>query len=228
MTRSTSYGTCVLCGKRTTKAGIARHLASCLEAQQPSGGRTGRLLRLRIEDAYSPLYWMDVEIKGVTTLATLDAFLRARWLECCGHLSSFYIGNTEYTVPIEMMDMDLGSDARDMDVGIGKVLSKGAKFTHIYDFGTSTELNLRVTDERQGNIDSEPLRLLSHNEAPAWTCEVCGGDAEWVCTTCMWDQDNPFYCADHATDHDCEDEDPEMLLPVVNSPRMGQCAYGAV
>ena len=102
-------------------------------------------------------------------------------------------------------------------------MSKGSRFQHVYDFGTSTELKLRLADERQGRIGGEPLRLLSHNEAPVWECEVCGEDADWVCTFCMSERENPFYCEAHAEDHDCEE--PEMLLPVVNSPRMGMCGY---
>ena len=31
------------------------------------------------------------------TLADLDDFLRAIWLECCGHLSEFTIGGTSYS-----------------------------------------------------------------------------------------------------------------------------------
>lgn len=226
MSTTTSYGTCVLCGKRTAKGSMSRHLGACTETLKPiTKGKPETLLRLRIEGADSPMFWMDVEITAGATLATLDGFLRQHWLECCGHLSSFYIGDTEYTVPIEMMDLDLGSDARDMNVRAGKVLSKGTSFRHLYDFGTSTELKLRVVDERQGNIGAVPLRRLSQNEEPEWTCEVCGEIATSVCTQCMWEIENPFYCDAHAEDHGC---DQEMLLPVVNSPRMGQCAYGAV
>jgi hypothetical protein len=79
-------------------------------------------------------------------------------------LSSFYIGDTEYTVPMEMMDMCLDSDARDMNFKVGKVLTRGNSFRHLYDFGTSTELKLRVVDERQGNIGAAQLRRLSQNE----------------------------------------------------------------
>jgi hypothetical protein len=37
----------------------------------------------------------------------------------------------------------------------------------------------------------------------------------------MSDTDNPFFCDSCAEKHEHE----EMLLPVVNSPRMGVCAY---
>jgi len=169
---------------------------------------------------------MDVEIKANATLQELNDFLRQRWLECCGHLSAFYIEGDTYMVPSYGMG-SVGSfgdpNERSMKVKLDEVLSKGSTFQHVYDFGTSTELKLRVVEERQGRIGSEPLRLLSLNEAPVWKCEVCGEDADWICTSCMYERENPFYCKLHAEDHDCEE--PEMLLPVVNSPRMGMCGY---
>src|SRR5680860_340212 len=93
MSKFTSYGTCALCGKRTTKGAMTRHLQKCLAEHEPEneGGKTGRLFQLRIEGAGSPVYWMDAEVKASSTLDALDDFLRRQWLECCGHLSSFRI-----------------------------------------------------------------------------------------------------------------------------------------
>jgi hypothetical protein len=76
MSLFTSYGICDLCGKRTTKAGMSRHLQSCLAEHEPSREEAARIFRLRIEDAYSPVYWMDVEMKARSTLEELDGFLR--------------------------------------------------------------------------------------------------------------------------------------------------------
>jgi len=81
---------------------------------------------------------------------------------------------------------------RTMKVELGEILSKGSRFHHTYDFGTSTELNLHVTEERQGRIGSETVHLLSQNEAPVWECEVCGEEASWICTFCMYERENPF------------------------------------
>lgn len=227
MGRFTSYGVCELCGKRTTKAGMSRHLQGCLAEHEPSRGEAARIFRLRIEDAYSPVYWMDVEMKAGSTLQELDDFLRETWLECCGHLSDFDIEGTTYTVSTPYDGGPFGmfgdSDGRTMKVKLGKILNKDSRFNHTYDFGTSTELKLRVVDERQGRAVRETVRLLSRNEAPVWECEVCGEEASWICTFCMYERENPFYCELHGEDHDCEE--PEMLLPVVNSPRMGECGY---
>jgi hypothetical protein len=227
VSRFVSYGICDLCGKRTTKAAMTRHLGSCLAEHEPSRGKPTRLFRLRIEDAYSPVYWMDVEMESGAALEELDDFLRGSWLECCGHLSAFYIGGATYMVPFyEKGTVGLYGDPneRTMEVELGEVLSKGDRFQHIYDFGTSTGLKLRVVDERQGRIGGETVRLLSQNEAPVWECDVCGEVAGWICGFCMYERENPFYCEHHAEDHDCE-EPGEMLLPVVNSPRMGVCGY---
>ena len=227
MSRFTSYGICALCGKRTTKAGMLRHLSSCLAEHEPSRGKDARLFRLRIEDAYSTIFWMDVEIKATATLEVLDDFLRQEWLECCGHLSAFYIDEDTYMVPsayrMEQFGLFADPNERSMKAKLGGILSKGSRFQHVYDFGTSTDLKLRVADERQGRVGSEPVRLLSLNEAPVWEWEVCGEEASWICTFCIYERQNPFYCELHSEDHDCEES--EMLLPVVNSPRMGMCGY---
>lgn len=225
MARFTSYGICELCGKRTTKAGMTRHLGSCAEAHDLAAGKPARLLRLRIEDAYSPFFWMDVEMKAGSTLEDLDDFLRHTWLECCGHLSAFYVGDVTYMLPqaAGMGGPFADPDERDMKAKLKDVLSEGTRFRHVYDFGTSSELKLRVSGEREGRLGGEPLRLLGRNEAPVWECDVCGGEAAQICTYCIYETDNPFYCEGHAEDHDCDE--PEMLLPVVNSPRMGMCGY---
>ncbi len=227
MSRHTSYGICVLCGKRTTKAGMSRHMNSCLADHEPSRAKAARLFRLRVEDAFSPIFWMDVEMKATSTLEDLDEFLRLKWLECCGHLSDFDIDGTTYMVPsayrMESVGLFTDPSERSMKVKLGGILSKGSRFQHTYDFGTSTELKLRVVDEREGRIGSKQVRLLSQNEAPVWECEVCGEEASWICTFCMYERENPFYCEDHSEDHECDE--PEMLLPVVNSPRMGMCGY---
>ena len=217
MSRFVSYGRCALCGRRTSKAAMGRHLEKCAAENDASRGKAGRLLRLRMEDAYSPIFWMDVEMKAGATLSELDDFLREIWLECCGHLSAFEIGGRSYSsAPYD--------GERGMGVKIGEVLAPGTGFHHTYDFGTSTELDLRVTGERQGRIGDGPLRLLSRNEALEWECAVCGEPAAWVCGYCIYETESPFYCEAHASseEHECGDE---ALLPVVNSPRMGVCGY---
>ncbi len=80
------------------------------------------------------MYWLHIEIAAKATLEDLDSFLRAVWLECCGHLSSFEIaGESFISEKIEPGD-------RSMNIALEKVMAPGMKFEYIYDFGTSTEL----------------------------------------------------------------------------------------
>lgn len=215
MARTTSYGICELCGKRTSKAGMTRHLASHL-AKGDEEGESRRLLRLRVLAAYAPLYRLDLEVDAGGTLADLDAVLRDTWLECCGHLSAFTIGGARYGV---VPDDVFGE--RDMEVPIGDVAKVGTTFRHEYDFGSTTELKLRVQGEREGSIDGRPQRLLARNEPPAWRCSVCGAPATMIDTESIYDTGEPFRCDEHAA----EVEDEWTLSPVVNSPRMGVCGY---
>jgi hypothetical protein len=110
-----------------------------------------------------------------------------------------------------------------MDVPLADVLNVGTKFTHEYDFGSTTELRLRVVGEREGVPldDEDPVTLLARNDPPDIRCVVCGEPATQVCTSCNW-QDQGWLCDKCAPKHECGEE---MLLPVVNSPRVGVCGY---
>lgn len=222
MTRIRTRGACALCGYESSKAGVTRHLKSCPGAHDSATGKATKVWQLRVEDAYSAPYWLDVEIKQTATLADLDAFLREVWLECCGHLSAFDIGRERYGGSYGQGapgGFDLGE--KSMKVKVEEVLSPDLKFTHEYDFGSTTELTLKVMGEREGRIGRAPLRLLARNDAPSWTCSVCGEPATQVHTEAMYEEGNPFYCDLHAG----AQEDEWAFLPVVNSPRMGVCGY---
>jgi hypothetical protein len=148
--------------------------------------------------------------------------LRVVWLECCGHLSAFDINRCRYTVDYELEDSFAflrDPDERTMKVKLGEILSPSLVFSHEYDFGSTTYLELKVVGEREGRIGREPLRLLARNDAPSWECSVCGAVAAQIDTEAMWEEGNPFYCERHAEGEEW------AFLPVVNSPRMGVCRY---
>jgi L-ascorbate metabolism protein UlaG (beta-lactamase superfamily) len=111
---------------------------------------------------------------------------------------------------------------RSMRSTIGDVFSHdGQKGTHDYDFGSTTRLSLARTGMRVSRIDKSGVRLLGRNDPLNWACGVCGQPATLVC--CARDNDSsPFVCAAHQKGHRCQDV---AFLPVVNSPRMGVCAY---
>ena len=221
MARRTSTGTCNFCHGTFSKGTMTRHLSACKQRQAVLQAPTSRgkerqtkLFHL-VADGYGP-YWLHLEVRADATLATLDAFLRDIWLECCGHMSQFSIDGEDY----------VSSDARElrargMNVTLEKVFYPGMTCTYEYDFGTTTELKLRVVAERLGERQKEAVQVLARNDALVLPCDACGKEATHVCTQCIYD-DQGWLCDACVAEHECGEE---MLLPVVNSPRVGMCGY---
>jgi hypothetical protein len=268
-----SKGKCVFCEQVISKSGIRAHLESCkarktvMQALNTSvGAKSAQFFHLAIEGADFPQYWIQLEIPADYTLQELDQFLRDIWLECCGHLSQFIIGDSFYvghpdeemffdeneesfdpltdelppdappefrqlvdsfkqflnTIPEELRGELDDMEEKDMDVALKDVLKPGMKVEYEYDFGTTTELKLVVVslyDSKIAKDDEDPIHVMARNEPPELVCEECGKPATLVCSECIWGGEG-FVCNDHATSHALE-----MLLPVVNSPRMGMCGY---
>ena len=207
---------------------MTKHLESCKQrraALEASSGRRksakAKVFHIVVEGLDLPQscqYWMHIEASAKATLEDLDEFLRDVWVECCGHMSAFIIEGTTY---ISEKDAELMCGEKGMDIALGKVLSVGLKFRYEYDFGTTTTLTLKVVAEREGQVTGRPVSLLARNEPPLIKCEVCGRTATQVCSQCIWDNKG-WLCDECASAHECGEE---MLLPVVNSPRVGMCGY---
>jgi hypothetical protein len=100
---------------------------------------------------------------------------------------------------------------------------EGAKLVHEYDFGSTTELEVTFAGKViAGKLSGRSkIKLLVRNNMPEIACDVCGKTAKQICTDCIYD-DNGLLCDKCAESHACG---TEYLLPVVNSPRCGVCAY---
>ncbi len=160
-------------------------------------------------------------MNGDATLQDLDFYLRAIWLECCGHLSSFAIGPIVYT---QLFDDGMEwREERSMDVRVDKLFDPGMSIPYEYDFGTTSELVITVVSERKGKpTTTHPIALMARNSFMPPICSECDQPAAWVCVECMWDDDGShLFCDEHADEH----EHDEMLLSIVNSPRVGMCGY---
>ena len=198
---SGSKGNCYICGAELGKTAMKNHV---LTAHDDSGGGQKCYL-LMVEGAYAKDYWLYVDVPVAAALSAVDAFLRAIWLECCGHMSEFS-GPGRATVGKQRK---LGT------------LSVGDKLSHQYDFGTTTETIVTIVGETTRKTQKESVRLLARNIPPAFSCASCGEPATAICTECVYDSDNPFFCKTCGEAHEHDD----MLLPVTNSPRMGECGY---
>ena len=213
-------GRCELCGQVVGKPQMTRHMARCLAKKTENGGVIAKLLHLVVEGTHLPMYWLHVEVPGAMMLVELDTFLRRIWLECCDHLSCFTVSGQRYSVhPAESL-FD-GPRERSMAIKIYSVLQSGTRFTHEYDYGSTTDLSLKVVGTREGALGKRPgVVLLARNDPPAWNCSACGKPATQV-RAAGWDLDlDRMFC------DDCIEEDQEeYYLPVVNSPRTGVCGY---
>jgi hypothetical protein len=276
MPGTTSKGICYFCKGEFGKAGMMQHLKTCKQraagiAESESDTKSfrpkkTRLFHIMIQGFRLPMYWLHLEMPASARLADLDNFLRGIWLECCGHLSAFRIGNGSYSWNVEETDdaaldrldemlaqasaaygdptmpprtasvndlryfqrvgklppFPLGrSKVRSMAPELGKVLQVGQKFTHEYDFGSTTELELKVVAEREGRVKKgkQLVEVLARNLPPTEPCTDCGKPAKYLsvvndhawCTTCA---------EEHKGDYEFE-----TSIRVVNSPRMGVCGY---
>jgi len=226
MTRQISKGTCTFCHGEFSKASMTRHLESCeqrvaiqAEARSHQQAQKTRAFHLVVEGYRLPMYWMHLEVSAGTTLATLDHFLRDTWLECCGHLSAFTIGGVRYSVDAAIYEWDMGS--KNMQVPLDQVLHPGHTCSYEYDFGSTTELTLKVISEREVPAKKKAIEILARNNLPLVSCDVCGKPATTTCTQCIY-EDKGWLCDACAKDHECGEE---MLWPMVNSPRAGVCGY---
>lgn len=215
--RKQTRGTCAFCGREMTRGGFSRHLPACpgrikaiSEADRKAGAEE-TLIHLQVRDAWAGNFWLHLEMRGSATLSDLDGYLRAIWLECCGHLSQFSFGGWSGE------EIPMGTRAE-------RVFQPGVELTHIYDFGTSSETLIKVVRRRSGKPFSvHPIVLMARNNPPQFTCMECDRPASWLCMECVYDDKPGTLCDEHAEDHPCEEYGG--LFPLVNSPRVGMCGY---
>lgn len=198
---SGTKGNCYICGVELGKTAMKNHILK--EHGLKDDGQLCYLLK--IEGAYNKDYWLYIDVPINKTLSSVDSFLRKIWLECCGHLSGFYAGRNDEVGKSRKLSM----------------FSVGDKLRHEYDYGSTTECDITIV----ANIIRKPqtgiVRLLARNAQPQFKCKTCGKLAEYECCECAWHIDDALFCADCADEHEHDD----MMLPVVNSPRMGVCGY---
>lgn len=226
-------GFCKYCGKEYTKGGMLRHLAACKSRNARLDLETGKTkcgyFEVVIWGKYDKDYWLMIEISENATLKDLDEFIRDIWVECCGHLSAFEVDETRYEA--EPSIRFWGSPTQSMNHKLKDVFSVGQEATYEYDFGSTTELMLKVHNYRIGKKAKEIITILSRNNPLEILCSQCGKNkAQWVDSQGFYDG-TPFWCEDCLDEDGMENDEsdeydgPEFLLPVCNSPRMGVCGY---
>ena len=321
-------GLCYSCNSEVDKSKMTQHLKYCKQraaavAAEASAKDAGtaektKFFQIVAEGRYNPQYWMHIELPASDALDDLDFLFRDTWVECCGHLSAFQIGDISYSddpedlyfgeegegVEDEDGDEDVeeeeGANAlnlenlppqvveamtpefllklkeftdtdelvaflrvelrsfpkelffrralgggeedrrlalkqmliaemiemledRSLGVSLDKALKVGQKFRYEYDFGSTTELNLRVIGEREGMLvdEEDDIHVLARNIPPEYKCVRCGKPATKVAAGYdSWGVVEHAYC-----DVCSKKAKEDGWLPIVNSPRVGVCAY---
>ena len=204
-----SNGECKYCKKVFSAIAISKHLLTCDKKINKDGDENIFFIR-----ASAGPFFLYFEINADETLEKIDDFLRDIWLECCCHLSAFTINGNRYYSNCE----DSEPDEKTMNCKLLSLLNVNLTFSYEYDFGTTTYLNLKVIEKRKGNLSE--VEIIARNNLPEFKC-WCGKVAKEICSQCIWEETG-LLCSECAKKHECGEE---MMLPVVNSPRMGMCGY---
>ena len=199
-----SLGTCKICQKSGTMSDLEAHAKTHISKTDKDTHYI-----IRIDDG--EIFWMHIQAYGNSLLRTLDKFLRQEWLECCGHPSAFTINDIVYHSNANM--------GKGMNVKLRNILEESTVFMHEYDFGSTTTLRLTVVSAKvpPAVVGKRGIQVLAIHDPVKFGCAVCQADARKVCSTC-----GETLCASCAPKHECGED---LQLDVVQSPRMGVCAY---
>lgn len=210
MTLKATKGACTLCEKEYTRSGMGKHLASCLTKQPAESIMDDERvsLHLLVTTRYPSDYWLHLLVDERATFKTLDTFLRKLWLECCGHMSQFFVGR-----------QIIGMHGR-----LVTSLRTGYEIDYDYDMGDTTQLRIKVLGAYQGLASSgKSITILARNHTPEIPCDDCEKHpAVSICPECNWEGEG-WLCRKCATKHSCGDD--AGYLPIPNSPRAGVCGY---
>lgn len=249
MKKVATSGKCSYCSQIFSQNTIAKHLQSCKLRKELSPflkkGQCSFLLGISGKQFQD--YWAFIEVNGnICRLKDIDSFLRSLWLECCGHSSSFKINDQIYeSLPDPMYS------TKSIQISVNKILKEGMIFEYTYDFGSSTELIIKVVsandslnDNNIGSPDTKaskiprharekkgkdkmlpPVKLIARNDSIVFTCHACKqAIATNICTICLYEKSRrgASLCENCTRHHKCGED---MFLPIVNSPRSGECGY---
>lgn len=206
-------GVCNKCKAIISTRSAKSHLTKCLN--QVVGNSPDAFLVKVQWPPTNPIYWLYLSVPFKSTLEDLDLFLREIWLECCSHLSLFTINHKRYFSDYEPSHFAQFEEFP-MSIRSEKVLAPDLKFTHEYDFGSTTELFLEVVGLIKA-VSSKEIRVIIQNQEPEILCVSCGKKAEMISST-----EGDCFCKSCAEE---EDDDELYLMPLVNSPRTGVCGY---
>ncbi len=179
----------------------------------PAGAEESYLLRVTYPEDEN--FWLYLAVKKDGTLRQIDQALRDIWVECCGHLSLFYIGGEVYSCNCNDLP------GKSMATKLMTALNRKKVFTYAYDMGSTTELKIEILGTLKMTPRRNKVLPLARNFMPKYKCIRCGRRAEYVLRLGGEPIGDSVFCERCA-----ETEDEFGMLPLLNSPRTGVCGYG--
>ena len=204
-----SHGWCNVCGDVIRADDAVDHTQTCImyKARRKytvpkTDERYARSMPIMIWVRSEQLqHWMVLAVQPTTSLRQLDQFLRDEWLECCGHMSDFKIGQTQYSncVPgpgdAPNFDNDLAEDNEQHTVHtLEETVAHGQRFHHEFDYGDTTCLNLEhvatlpipynylpefINPPKEAEYYVEHFITVMARNRPTERCFKCGETAQW-------------------------------------------------
>lgn len=215
-----SEGQCAYCKEIFAQKDMLKHLATHLKKMSAEKPSPYKSFLIRVEEGP---FFLDLLIDSTAPVNFLDDFLRAIWLECCGHMSTLMDKSKKYEFNFDDEDAIIGED---MSQAARHIFRKGQKLKYEYDMGSTTTLEIKVLDEYSVSA-REGLQLLSRNEPLKLLCHTCNAKPAFkICSVHGWNEPSMF-CKTCIPIHkkECEDFADYAALSMCNSPRMGVCAY---
>jgi hypothetical protein len=229
-----SEGQCVFCNEVFDRAVISRHLKTHFTKMEKTTANENSY-HIKVENesrsGKSP-YFLNLWLSHKARFEDIDDFLRGIWVECCGHMSSFTDIETRKKNRKAPYVFDFNFDKKDeaeidMSKKVSKLFYEKQKIEYQYDFGTTTTLLLTVVAVLPIKAPNT-IMLLSRNEPLELICETCKKEpATQICSVHGYNGEDNIFCRKCAKKHAkiCDDFDDYAAMPIVNSPRMGECAY---
>jgi len=199
---------CKFCNKKFGLKAINDHLPECIPNY--INDKSGYLIEFISESGITnKLYSMFAIFGNKCKFTHVDEFLKEKWCECCGHLSTLDVFE------------EVNEQQSHKDVKFNTLISKyehANQFCYCYDMGSTTTIYFRILKKLEGKDKNTNIELIYQNEPFKLKCnnyKTCKGEATNI------------YERDLLLCNECKNnvEESEYLQLIVNSPRTGVCGY---
>ena len=197
---------CKFCNKKFGKKAFDTHLSECISNSQ--NNKSGYLIEFMSQSEITNKDYSIFAIFGTKCkFSHIDNFLKRIWCECCGHMSTLDVYES-------INDDELIQKEIKFDILISKY-ELAYQFTYEYDMGTTTTIYFRIVKKLDGNDNNLNIDLVYQNEPFKLKCKFkCKKEA-------LYTYEYDIICEECKNNVD----EPECVLHIVNSPRVGMCGY---